>query len=72
MSKSISVIVKQEGEIFGLYPSIKAAAIAVEDYFENILNKKRPSLNTGFCAMVRNEWIPDEKSQLYGWSIEKR
>ena len=35
MGKEISVIVKLQGEKFGVYPSIKAAAIAVEDYFEN-------------------------------------
>lgn len=72
MSKGISVIVKYRDKNFGVYPTISAAAKAVEDYFENEKKVKRPSLYNGFCAMVRGSWIPDERSQLFEWTVEKQ
>ena len=71
MGKSVSVIVKNNNSLFGIYPTISAAAKSVEDYFEFKLNRKRPCLYPGFCDMTKGKWVPDERSQLCGWSIEK-
>ena len=72
MGKAISVLVKYDGVEFGVYPTISAAAKAVEDYFEFKLNVKRPSLYQGLSNIAKCEWVPGENSQLFKWSVEKQ
>lgn len=72
MGRAISVLVKYDGVEFGVYPTISAAAKAVEDYFELKLKVKRPSLYHGFGRIAKEEWTPKENSQLFKWDVEKQ
>lgn len=72
MGRAISVLVKYDGVEFGVYPTISAAAKAVEDHFEFKLKVKRPSLYEGLSKIARGKWIPKENSQLFKWDVEKQ
>lgn len=51
----------------------KAISVLVKyDGVEFKLNVKRPSLYQGLSNIAKGEWVPDENSQLFKWSVEKQ